>query len=136
MGRPILCLDFDGVMHSYSSGWQGAAVVPDPPVPGMFEFLEAAAAKFDIHVLSSRSRQEGGIDAMHNWLVDHGHKHFNCDPANPDEQYLRLVRITDAITWATEKPAAFVTIDDRAITFDGTWPAIATLLAFKPWNKR
>lgn len=24
----------------------------------------------------------------------------------------------------------------RAITFDGTWPDVETLRAFKPWNKR
>jgi hypothetical protein len=34
MRKPILCLDFDGVLHSYTSGWKGAAVIPDPPVPG------------------------------------------------------------------------------------------------------
>jgi hypothetical protein len=28
MGKPILCLDFDGVLHSYSSGWKGADVIP------------------------------------------------------------------------------------------------------------
>lgn len=32
---PILCLDFDGVCHSYTSGWKGAAVIPDPAVPGL-----------------------------------------------------------------------------------------------------
>lgn len=31
MGKPILCLDFDGVIHSYASGWKGADVIPDPP---------------------------------------------------------------------------------------------------------
>ena len=40
------------------------------------------------------------------------------------------------IEWPTEKPPAMVTIDDRALTFDGTWPEIEDLLAFQPWNKR
>ena len=40
-----------------------------------------------------------------------------------------------AIKWPTEKPAAMVTIDDRAITFTGQWPDIQTLKEFQPWNK-
>jgi hypothetical protein len=35
MTKPILCLDFDGVIHSYSSGWKGADVIPDPPVEAL-----------------------------------------------------------------------------------------------------
>lgn len=41
-----------------------------------------------------------------------------------------------ALQWPQEKPAAFITIDDRALTFTGMWPSIKTLQAFKPWNKK
>jgi hypothetical protein len=29
LSKPILCLDFDGTIHSYISGWQGADVIPE-----------------------------------------------------------------------------------------------------------
>ena len=64
MGKPILCLDFDGVIHSYTSGWKGADVIPDPPVDGALDFLERASAHFDVQIFSSRSNQPGGIEAM------------------------------------------------------------------------
>lgn len=120
MAKPILCLDFDGVIHSYSSGWKGAEVIPDPPVPGAIEFLRAALDHFDVHIYSSRSGQPGGINAMQDWLLTHSDDH----------------RLVGAIGWPDCKPAAFLSIDDRALTFDGTWPAIDKLKEFKPWNKR
>ena len=67
--KPILCLDFDGVCHSYVSGWKGASVIPDPHVPGLFEFLESAKQDFDIQVFSSRSHQDGGTEAMIAWFM-------------------------------------------------------------------
>jgi len=71
MGKPILCLDFDGVLHSYTSGWKGASVIPDPPVPGAIAFLREAVKSFEVHIFSSRSCQDGGGYAMRAWLGDH-----------------------------------------------------------------
>ena len=34
------------------------------------------------------------------------------------------------------KPAAFLLIDDRAFTFEGKFPLVQEMLAFKPWNRR
>ena len=124
MAKPTLCLDFDGVLHSYSSGWLGADIVPDAPVAGAADFVVAAQEHFTVSVYSSRSGQPGGIDAMKRWL------HKAIIDADHDGSAF------DTIQWPTEKPAAFVTIDDRALTFDGTWPRPADLLLFKPWNKR
>ena len=123
MSKPILCLDFDGVIHSYTSGWKGAAVIPDPPVPGAIAFLREAAKHFRVAIFSSRSHQPGGLEAMQSWLI------YNSEMGFKDA-------ICNEIEWPIEKPAAFVTLDDRAITFDGTWPMIDSLLAFKPWHQK
>jgi hypothetical protein len=34
------------------------------------------------------------------------------------------------------KPPALVTLDDRAIQFEGEFPSLDTLRSFKPWNRR
>lgn len=129
MGKPILCLDFDGVIHSYASGWKGADVVPDPPVPGAMRFIWDAAEHFTVAIHSSRSSQPGGVRAMRQWLERHFREHWAADRTHCDDVLAEIV-------WATEKPAAMVTIDDRALTFDGTWPLLETIRGFKPWNKR
>lgn len=122
MGKPILCLDFDGVLHSYTSGWKGADNIPDEPVPGGAEFIRAALNYFEVQVYSSRSGQAGGINAMQTWMIERMGLGSNL--------------VLEGIGWPDEKPAAMVTIDDRALTFDGTWPSIASLKGFQPWNKR
>lgn len=126
--KPILCLDFDGVLHSYTSGWNGAAFIADPPVPGAMFFLERAVERFEVHVFSSRSNQAGGIDAMHGWI----HMHLGLEL----EDYKRAKQVLDALKFPTEKPPALVTIDDRAICFTGEWPSLDDIANFKPWNKK
>ncbi len=121
MNKPILCLDFDGVIHSYVSGWKGADCIPDAPVPGAFAFIREALKHFRVAIFSSRSNQPGGLDAMKDYVAVNSEMGFH-DPI-------------DGLEWPQEKPPAFVTIDDRAITFTGTWPSIETLQSFKPWNK-
>ncbi len=125
--KPILCLDFDGVIHSYTSGWKGASIIPDPPVPGAIAFMLESLLHFDVVIFSSRSNQPGGMKAMISWLHANAGATWYESPAGPGLEDVRF---------ASEKPAAFITLDDRAITFDGTWPAIDTLKNFKPWNKR
>ncbi len=125
--KPILCLDFDGVVHSYVSGWKGADVIPDPPVEGAIAFMLGALRHFDVTIYSSRSGQPGGLDAMKKWLREHASAAWYESPDGPG---------LESIRFPTSKPAAFVSIDDRALTFDGTWPNIQKLRGFQPWNKR
>lgn len=130
----ILCLDFDGVIHSYESGWQGAEVVGDGPVAGAIAALHEYAKVFTVAIYSSRSAQPGGIAAMkaaidrwdadrsHNWRLTRG-----GDPPAP---------IVPRLAFPDHKPPAFLSIDDRGICFEGIFPRAEDLLRFQPWNKR
>ena len=135
MNKPILCLDFDGVCHSYTSGWQGADNIPDKPVDGLFEFLEGAREVFDIQIFSSRSGHHGGVGAMANWFGKYYTEYLFSIKPELRETYSEFL-CPEWLTFPYQKPAAFVSIDDRTITFTGIWPDIETLRNFKPWFKK
>ncbi len=132
--KPILCVDFDGVIHAYTSPWTNAETISDGPVPGALRWLWKATEWFDVQVYSSRSKSEAARIAMLRWMMHHSAEEFGHDHpmANTNAVY------EYPLTFAAEKPAAFLTIDDRAICFDGDWSELepADLLQFKPWNKR
>jgi hypothetical protein len=126
--KKILCLDFDGVVHSYTTPWVAPHIIPDEPVTGALAFIQEALKTFRVMIYSSRSADPEGIRAMQIWLREQAYanaKHLDA----PDLGWLLDVE------WPMQKPPAFLTIDDRAIMFTGTWPAIADLVAFKPWNR-
>lgn len=139
----LVCLDFDGVIHSYDSGWKGASVIPDKPVPGAIEaILNYLDAGFRVAISSTRSKNIFGRRAMKryvgNAIAEYWHSGGNnkiyeaeceCWGDAYDLAYSR-------IEWPWFKPSAFIHIDDRAITFSGIWPSPQELKAFKPWNKR
>ena len=117
------------MIHSYTRGWKGADVIPDPPVDGAMKFIWDATEHFRVAIFSSRTNQPGGLSAMRAWLHWHFREYWGPHATQADDKL-------SEIEWPTEKPAAFVTIDDRAITFEGVWPEIEALKNFKPWNKR
>lgn len=128
--KPILLVNFDGVIHSYTSGWHGNRIVADPPVPGALEWLKKASEFFDVQIYSSRSEDPAGIAAMRAWLVAHAVHVFGG--SEQAIAFLNLIKFPD------KKPPAFLTIDDRALTFEGDWSRFdpPTLLQFQPWYKR
>lgn len=113
-----LCIDFDGVIHSHTSGWKGVDVAADPPVPGAIEWLDSLLEnpEYEVCIYSTRSSQPGGIPCMMAYLVKHGLR-------NP------------GIKFPVAKPVAWLTIDDRAIRFTGEWPTHTEISNFKPWNR-
>lgn len=126
--KPILCLDFDGTLHAYSSGWRGHAIAADPPTPGAMGFLHEALNHFTVFIHSARSATSEGRRCMHAWLLRHYAEHFDLT-FDQAAQELRKVH------WPITKPHAWVSIDDRAIQFNGKWPSMSELREFRPWNR-
>jgi hypothetical protein len=111
-----IVFDFDGVIHSYTSGWKGIDIIPDPPVPGIKKAIkEIRRAGYDVSVVSSRAREEKGIEAIWAYL----------------EKYEIKVDFVGCV-----KTPAICYIDDRAICFDGKSKGLLKQIkSFKPWNR-
>jgi len=119
--KKAVCYDFDGVVNSYTSGWQGPTVLHDDPVPGAFEAIIAFLdAEFDVFIFSTRTKYDGGIEAIKAWFEMRG---FPLD------------RIGE-LQFPTDKPSAIVYIDDRAFQFNGVFPTPEEVERFQPWYKR
>ena len=62
------------------------------------------------------------------------------DSTPPDQIHLLPslgdLPLPNRLKFPTEKPPAFLTIDDRAWCFTGQWPEISDLQNFTPWNKK
>ena len=115
MSKLTVVFDFDGVIHSYTSRWKGASVIPDPPVPGIKEAIDEIRHHYRVAVISARCSQEGGIEAIKDYLKKYD------------------IKVDDI---AVEKPPAIVYIDDRALTFDGHPEGLLNKIkTFKPWNR-
>ena len=90
-----LAIDFDGVVHKYSKGFQGLQNAYDEPNRGTREALEELIERgFRLIIVSSRP-----VDVINKWLKKH-------DMAKYFEEVTNIKR-----------PASFY-IDDHALYFD------------------
>lgn len=114
---PTVVFDFDGVIHSYTSGWKGVDNIPDPPVPGIREAIaKIRAAGYRVVVVSTRCSELVGLVAIRRFM---------------DENNI----LVDDIS--AHKPAALVYIDDRALCFDGHPEMLLDKIQeFKPWYQK
>ena len=102
MGKTI-CLDFDGVLHAYTSKWRGATCIPDGVVPGAREWCWRQVERgHTLIVASARARPEniGGAEAIRDWLKDNDFPEMAIYP----------------------KPIAALYIDDNGWRFEGRFP--------------
>jgi hypothetical protein len=112
-----VAVDFDGVIHGYSRGWQDGELY-DPPVLGAFDALRRLREDYELVIYTTRAQSEGQVARMLVWFELHGGKDLTSIP------------ITH------EKPLAVAYLDDRAIRFT-SWPeALFSLRVLVPPNGR
>lgn len=119
-------VDFDGVIHSYVSGWKGKTEIPDPPNLGAIAWLRELIAHPEIEPVIWTSRVHIGFEdpsesetakrAIRSWFYLHG----------MDREEVEQLRIT------SDKPPSVLLIDDRAFKFEGAFPLITYIEEFKP----
>lgn len=118
-----ICLDFDGVIHSYEKGWQGGKLY-GTVTPGFFDWALEAEKLFRLVIYSTRSGTPGARMEMRRWIKAQWERDGRSGPI-PSFEY------------ASKKPPAWLTIDDRAVTFKGDWNEFSptAILAFRPWHE-
>jgi len=102
--KKTLSIDFDGVIHRYSKGFQGLDNAYDPPMDGAIESLKQLKSEgYILKILSSRPKE-----AIYPWLEKYG--------------------ISDLISGVSNhKFPATVYIDDRGYLFEGWDKTMAEL---------
>ena len=107
--RPVIAVDFDGVIHGYSEGWKDGSIY-DEPMPGCKNALDILAKKYYILIWSTRNydRVIKG-EAQSNQVED-------------IKAYLEKYQISyDEIYTDPNKPMCELFIDDNAYRFDKDW---------------
>lgn len=118
-----IAIDFDGVIHSYSRGWQGGEIY-DPPVEGTREALTELRAKgWKIYIFSTRTNKIY-------------HKNDNPPQEERMKTYLEEHGIPYDKIWSFGKPMADIYLDDRALNFRGKWvDSLQEIEQFQVWNR-
>lgn len=133
--KPILTLDFDGVLHTYVSGWKGADVVADGPVEGAMVALATYGQDFDVNIFSTRNHQEGGVIAMQNalvqWLTEEEDAYVMLGERGMSPEGF----VSDELKFPLYKPPSLLLIDDRCMRFTGRWPSAWEITNFLHWQK-
>jgi hypothetical protein len=124
MKKMKIAIDFDGVIHEYSKGWNGGEIY-DPPVVGAKEALEALKAKgHTLYLFTTRT----------NTMF---RKKDEPDQKIMIEAWMKKHEIPFDKIWTFGKPMADLFIDDRALSFKGDWnDTLEQVEVFKVWNKQ
>jgi len=113
-----VALDFDGVLHSYTTRWTKAEEIHDGPVEGALKAVWSYIDEgIDVCIYSARARSSSGTGAIWDWLEKHEFP-------------------TSDLQVTSIKPAASIYVDDRSYLFTGlNFPSPKQVRDFRPWNR-
>jgi len=122
-----VALDFDGVIHRYSRGWQ-RGVIYDPPMDGAIEAVRDIMEVESVVVLTART----DLDAVCAYLTGHGLSCVTQDDWDRERAADSILASSvgdsfwndrSRVLVTNRKPAARVYLDDRGVTFtrEGGW---------------
>lgn len=129
-----IAVDFDGVIHQYTTKQKGEwdpLYIPDPPMPGAFDWLKGMVKHFKVVIYSARFTPRGNTEAdwaeavdakeaVRGWMLKYG---------------LQAMVLHQLEFWMSPgKPTALVYIDDRGFRFEGTFPTKNQIHQLKPWK--
>lgn len=122
MGERVkaVAVDFDGVIHAYSKGWQDGSIYDDC-VPYAFPSLNELMSRYAVFVLTSRDPFQ-----VATWLSDVGFTTV-VDVEGPDHPPRKFWDSRGKVLVTNRKLPAVAYIDDRGIRFESWDQALSAL---------
>ncbi|WP_081413605.1 prolyl aminopeptidase [Eisenibacter elegans] len=122
-GKNKIAIDFDGVLHRYSKGWQDGSIYDDP-IDGAREAMQ-------------RLKELGYYLIIFSTRANRIYRKKGHNPVREMQQWLRKHQIPYHEICTTGKPRAQIYVDDRALAFKGNWDdTVAQVQQFVVWRAK
>ncbi len=140
-----IAIDFDGVIHAYSKGWQDGKCY-DGPIPGAFEAIRKLMETHTVFIFSTRKPSQ-----IKEWLLQHIMDNEFGDGPDPSDWswpkygftckvipfWVKFWNKKNVLGITKRKLPAMCYIDDRALSFQGDWnKTVVDVFTFKTYQDR
>ena len=102
--KKTIAIDFDGVIHKYSKGWQNGKIYDDPIEGALEAIVELVNKNYKVVVFTTREY----TGAVREWIITKLHE---CKAVKGKSFDMKNFEVTNT------KPPAIAYIDDRGIRF-------------------
>lgn len=115
-----IAVDFDGVIHAYSRGWQDGTIY-DPPLPGALEALRTLMETYAVFIHTTRDAV-----SVATWIAERGF-HTLIEVDGPTHLKREFWNEQGVLLVTDRKLPAVAYIDDRGIRFTSWNQALSDL---------